>query len=479
MIAKVTYNIEPGGRLQLSQDPEPISMDRASPMGRGELYYASDFVPVKEGVDVLVVGHAHAAQPTTSISVGVTLGEVALKLEAVSGAPRGKIPLDGEHVFSQGTAAHIGPRRVIPHTGKSPADYNAAPAEQRLSAFSPKAKMSTVGLLGDGAGVVLTMPSDEPSLFVGSTVGGTATHVPLSCDTIWLDVDRSLVVLVWRGTLPTPDLVSPKRAPYAVVMLGAAETPPAYAMLAKNPDLAAWTKVIEWSDFDRARKSASDFARVRQEEVEDFAATRTFEKDREPPPSEEATKLHTKASAVEDWATTSKIDTSDVAADLESWVKTNEISADKAVAEYQKWKSETMTAVASEFDSSDSTDSTESIAFADTVASSRPAALSDLEKHDMQREHGGETMVTPVEDLAKTKSKRPVVLPMLTYARLKVHLDAGGSAEVLRESGLTPDEWAAAELSWKQRASADPRVAPSAGPRHRGRPSWSPVAVRR
>ena len=46
-----------------------------------------------------------------------------------------------------------------------------------------------------------TLPGLRPRSFVARRGKGLA-ELPLTCDTLWIDTDRSICTLVWRGQLP-------------------------------------------------------------------------------------------------------------------------------------------------------------------------------------------------------------------------------------------------------------------------------------
>ncbi len=237
VIVKATFDVEADGSVSLVPDQPPMSLDRASrddddrhiEIPGVELFYASDFAPCKAAVDVLVVGHARSRAPTHVFPLRLAVGALDLALVAVTDTPTTRAPLTARHVrrvpTDPATAVRLAPapssvsgwvsRTVAP--GFDYAVFNTASFHHRLHHLSPDATVHTRGLLRRGdrpivlAGVaprvfhVADRKNDEPGV-----------PVPMTCDTLWLDVDREHVVLVWRGHVARG---RPGMRPFLVVKL--------------------------------------------------------------------------------------------------------------------------------------------------------------------------------------------------------------------------------------------------------------------
>src|SRR5690242_19296526 len=83
-------------RARLAAAQEPISLSVPSPLSYAstrELFAPSDFVPPKARCDVLVVGHAFAAEATDRIVAGFGAAGVTSHFAVITSDPAEKIPL--------------------------------------------------------------------------------------------------------------------------------------------------------------------------------------------------------------------------------------------------------------------------------------------------------------------------------------------------------------------------------------------------
>ncbi len=217
VIAKATFSFEQAEGQDLpeieharwSGDQLPLSLDQPSPApgaGADELYYASDFAPRKAGADVLVVGHAHGTAPSQRQAGRFAVAGLEREFVALAEQPLPAIPLCCGHLEGEGTAAPVpvGPMRPARHArtyhgeGFDYGCYNAAPEAQRVDAIEPGATIELEGLSRRAQRRVVALPPLAPRVIVEARWWGTR-EVPMRCDTLWVDVDRELVVLLWRG----------------------------------------------------------------------------------------------------------------------------------------------------------------------------------------------------------------------------------------------------------------------------------------
>jgi hypothetical protein len=76
--------------------------------------------------------------------------------------------------------------------------YACAPIEQRARALTPSARIELEGLARGGGLRTVELPGLAPRATVEDPWRGVR-EVPLTLDTLWLDVDRELIVTAWRG----------------------------------------------------------------------------------------------------------------------------------------------------------------------------------------------------------------------------------------------------------------------------------------
>lgn len=78
--------------------------------------------------------------------------------------------------------------------------FNAAPRDQQLNALWPNQRIVLDGLSAEHSTFVTNLPGVTPRAIV-ERPGRSAEELVLVCDTLWLDTERSLAALVWRGQL--------------------------------------------------------------------------------------------------------------------------------------------------------------------------------------------------------------------------------------------------------------------------------------
>lgn len=241
---KGTFEIGRGEELAVAGGlQEPVhGEDLVTPSPR----HASDVVPFKPRVDLLLVGsvQVEGASGAASAEATVRLGAFEKTVRAASAAvfrraplvyenavassPGGVVlqPKDPSHAPAFGPQGIRWPARILlnpepawrwadeviagrgwdagpPPPGFDFGCFNAAPREQQLDLVRPGATLELEGLLPGRPVAQLRLPTARPQVFrVGS---GRSTEVVLRCDTIFVDVDRGLVSLSWRG-VATPVL---------------------------------------------------------------------------------------------------------------------------------------------------------------------------------------------------------------------------------------------------------------------------------
>lgn len=257
-VVKATYSYArcaaPGDELELAEEPEGMALDVPSELdgaAEGEMAYPSDFVPRKEACDVLVTGHASSGRPLARIPAHFRVGVVERAFEVESPLPAVKAPL---------VAAALRPAEPV---GPSPtpalledyplgfdfAAFSRAPASQRLAELSGREEVVLTGLSERAAVLRFRLPKKAPVAWV-DTVDERGSPMDLTCDTVWIDTDRQLVVMAYRGIWRVPDLDIDG---VTQVILSLAEPGPTPARLADVQDdlgRGVFEMAVELDDFD-------------------------------------------------------------------------------------------------------------------------------------------------------------------------------------------------------------------------------------
>lgn len=173
-----------------------------------ELHYPSDLAPRKAQADLLIVGHAHAVEPTERIEGRVAIGDYERRFIVKSSEPVPAIALALSTLRPEpgGEPVPLGPVRPPGHDDVFHGDsfdyarYNAAHPSQRVDEIDPAATIVLEGLSRGGGSRTVELPGLVPRATVEDPWRGVR-EVDLRADTLWLDADRELVVLVWRGDL--------------------------------------------------------------------------------------------------------------------------------------------------------------------------------------------------------------------------------------------------------------------------------------
>jgi len=84
--------------------------------------------------------------------------------------------------------------------GIEPAYFNVAPFDQQMDAIQPNERIVLENLHVQYARLSTRLPGIEPVGIV-ERPGQPPQKLPLLCDTLWIDTDRGICHLVWRGTV--------------------------------------------------------------------------------------------------------------------------------------------------------------------------------------------------------------------------------------------------------------------------------------
>jgi hypothetical protein len=85
--------------------------------------------------------------------------------------------------------------------------YNAAPRDQQVDLVRGGAPLVLEHLNRDHARLETRLPTVRPKAFLVPAEEDRGTEIVLRCDSVWIDTDRALFTLTWRGivAVPTPD----------------------------------------------------------------------------------------------------------------------------------------------------------------------------------------------------------------------------------------------------------------------------------
>ena len=82
--------------------------------------------------------------------------------------------------------------------------FQASPADQRLEELRPNERIVLENLLRQHPRLVTSLPGHVPVAFVDAP-GAAPFELRLVADTLWIDSDRGVCTVTWRGTLPLRD----------------------------------------------------------------------------------------------------------------------------------------------------------------------------------------------------------------------------------------------------------------------------------
>ncbi|MFO0588479.1 MAG: DUF2169 domain-containing protein [Polyangiaceae bacterium] len=235
IVVKATYSYArceaPGDLPVFADEPEGLALDVPSALPNaavGEIAYPSDFVPAKSGVDVLITGHAFSERPLPRLPAAVRVGAMARSFEVEPEVVSAKAPLiaasirapKGEGGALAGLGMALGANsQSAPPVGPTPTpvlleeypvdfDYErfrrAAPA-QRMTRIRGHEEVMLTGLSERAPNRRFRLPKARPVAWT-DTDDSRGIPLDLTCDTVWFDTDREVLVMVYRGQRFVDDL---------------------------------------------------------------------------------------------------------------------------------------------------------------------------------------------------------------------------------------------------------------------------------
>lgn len=243
VVCKATFVLSPVESPLAEVQEEPLDADRFwDDDPRASLRAACDLAPFKRGVDVLVIGHAHAPHglPVTSLIARIAVSGVDKSVEVHGdrrwtpdgqlgpAAPFTRMPLRWERAAGgPGTCNAAGapagllapnlqptgmvlrrPADPVPPIGLGPIapgwserDYhNVAPPDQQLAELAPGERLLLENLHPEHPQLITVLEEVTPRA-LARRAGVEPEEIGLRCDTLCVDADRGTCALVWRGSL--------------------------------------------------------------------------------------------------------------------------------------------------------------------------------------------------------------------------------------------------------------------------------------
>lgn len=276
VIAKVTLSFaeDRPGPLPFAEEQPGLSLDLPSELDgaeEGEIAYPSDFVPMKPAIEVLVHGHAFSDRPAQRIRAAVEVESVARSFVVEAAAPQVQIPLISQAIRSPDgllSAPPVGPvktrrevREPLVHPeGFDFIEYASGPESQRMKSAPAGWSVTLRGLSPRAEKRVLQLPDITPLVWL-DTEADRGAEVEMACDTVWIDTDRELCTMVWRGFIEIPSI---EHDSVDRIFLALARGDEAKGLADVRRDLArsAFEPAVELDDFEdeSARERAADEA---------------------------------------------------------------------------------------------------------------------------------------------------------------------------------------------------------------------------
>lgn len=112
---------------------------------------------------------------------------------------------DGGLFWAFGVSSGVGPQPGPPPPGFDFAFFNAAPVEQQVDLLRAGTRIELENMNPEHALLTTTLPAMRPQAFLVPPGKSRGEEVVLRCDTLWIDCDRELIVLTFRGVADAGD----------------------------------------------------------------------------------------------------------------------------------------------------------------------------------------------------------------------------------------------------------------------------------
>ncbi|MFO0586244.1 MAG: DUF2169 domain-containing protein [Polyangiaceae bacterium] len=231
VVVKLTLHLKPG-TMTVAREPEPIrerDLRRASdPEGR--VNAACDLAPFKAGAEVVVVGHApaggHGSLGRLAVGAVDKVIEISGSSEMLLGAELG--PMETRWPLRADKKAPVTMTFVPTPLIEAPFgldverdQFHTAPPDQQLGEIRPDEALVLENLHPKLRHLSTRLPGIRPRARV-EIDGLTPWEMNLTADTLWIDTDRSIATLVFRGQLPLAGRHQPGRVRIGVERPGEA-----------------------------------------------------------------------------------------------------------------------------------------------------------------------------------------------------------------------------------------------------------------
>ncbi|UQA63242.1 DUF2169 family type VI secretion system accessory protein [Polyangium aurulentum] len=213
VICKATFELRPGSSPLAPEQEAPYERDihRDDDPGRS-LRTATDLVPFKRRADVLVLGHARPPRgvPAPTFVARVVVGMLektvevradrawaAMDLGPIAPTWPARTALLGRHAATWDHLAWN--TRPVPEDVDG-AFFNVAPVDQQLTELTGEERIVLEHLHPHHAKLETRLARVVPKASV-KREKAALQEVRLRCDTLTIDADRGLAMLVWRGVV--------------------------------------------------------------------------------------------------------------------------------------------------------------------------------------------------------------------------------------------------------------------------------------
>lgn len=266
IVAKLTWSFaecrSPADAMVLAAEPEGMALDVPSELDGAvaEIAYPSDFVPLKPACDVLLHGHAHSEKSKTRLPAGFELGSLSRVFAVVSAMEAVRAPL--VHGAMEERDAHtpadpVGPSPTPGLLDDYPEGFNfeayqRAPVSQQLREAPLGETLTLYGLSAVARARSLRIPDVRLAAWIDTT-DERGQAFPMACDTLWIDTDRDLLVVVYRGVMLVPSLDF-DGVTQVTLALSEKDREPELSDVQRDLGRGAFEVAVELSDFEADAK---------------------------------------------------------------------------------------------------------------------------------------------------------------------------------------------------------------------------------
>jgi uncharacterized protein DUF2169 len=228
VIVKLTLTFGPSCEVdgeaawaELTPAQAPLAGTTMLAPGSSTLVHPTDFIPRKPGADILVTGHAYAplrpssaglGATTTRIDAGFSVDELDRDFSLVARGLAEKISLAAENLDDRGGTVSIdpvgpiaSPRVLAPERWHDESfdftGYHAASKLQRPRSITPDALIRLRHLSPRAEERTILLPNLAPRVLWNARRFEEPIEIDMDCDTLFLDTDRELCTLLFRGTV--------------------------------------------------------------------------------------------------------------------------------------------------------------------------------------------------------------------------------------------------------------------------------------